>query len=142
MTAPLQPVTPHLAFTEAAKALEFYKAALGAVEVSRMTEPGGTRLMHAEIDLNGMRVFLGDDFPEHRQNYPDDPVLPPIALGGTTVALHLEVPDCDAAVKRAIDAGATMVMPPWDAFWGMRYARVRDPFGHCWAFAHPLPAAG
>jgi uncharacterized glyoxalase superfamily protein PhnB len=62
----------------------------------------------------------------------------PNALGGTPVTLHLEVADCDEAVKRAVAAGAKVTMPPMDAFWGARYAQVVDPFGHAWSFAHPL----
>jgi PhnB protein len=58
--------------------------------------------------------------------------------GATTFVLHLSVPDCDAAVKRATDAGCSVMMEPWDAFWGDRYGQVLDPYGHAWSFAHPL----
>jgi PhnB protein len=139
MTA-TQPVTPHLVVNDASAAIEFYKSALGAAEITRLPAGDG-RLMHAELNLAGMRIFLNDDFPEHRCNHATDAVFPPKTIGGTSVTMHLEVADCDAAVQRAADAGATVTMPPWDAFWGMRYARVLDPFGHSWSFAHPLPAA-
>jgi PhnB protein len=138
MTA-LQPVTPHLVVNDAVAAIEFYKQALGAAEVTRLPANDGRRLMHAELNLRGMRLFLNDDFPEHRCNYVADAVFPPKTIGGTAVTMHLEVDDCDAAVQQAEAAGATVTMAPWDAFWGMRYARILDPFGHSWAFAHPLP---
>jgi uncharacterized glyoxalase superfamily protein PhnB len=87
--------------------------------------------MHAEIRIDGRPVFLVDDFPEfcggHSQH--------PLALGGTPVTIHRFVTDCDAAVRRAEEAGATVKMPPMDMFWGDRYGVVTDPFGHSWSFA-------
>ncbi len=142
MADPVQAVTPHLVVNDANAAIEFYKRALGATEALRMTAQDGKRLMHAELHLNGMRFFLNDDFPEHRCTHMSDTVFPPDHLKGTSVTMHLEVENCDAAVQRAAEAGATVTMPPWDAFWGARYARIIDPFGHCWSFAHPLPAKG
>ena len=142
MADPVQAVTPHLVVNDGDAAVAFYKKALGATEAHRMTAKDGKRLMHAELRLNGMRFFLNDDFPEHRCTYAADAVFPPSVIEGTSVTMHLEVEDCDAAVKRAADAGATVTMPPWDAFWGMRYGRVIDPFGHSWSFAHPLAAKG
>ncbi len=142
MADPVQAVTPHLVVNDANAAIEFYKRALGATEALRMTAQDGKRLMHAELHLNGMRFFLNDDFPEHRCTHMSDTVFPPDHLKGTSVTVHLEVENCDAAVQRAAEAGATVTMPPWDAFWGARYARIIDPFGHCWSFAHPLPAKG
>ena len=141
MADPVQTVTPHLVVNDANAAIEFYKKALGATEALRMRAKDG-RLMHAELTLNGMRFFLNDDFPEHRSTYIADAVFPPDQIKGTSVTLHLEVDNCDAAVKRASDAGATVTMPPWDAFWGARYGRIIDPFGHSWSFAHALPAKG
>jgi len=142
MADPVQAVTPHLVVNDANAAIEFYKKALGATEAFRMPAPDGKRLMHAELHLNGMRFFLNDDFPEHRCTHMGDAVFPPDQIKGTSFTMHLEVENCDAAVKRAAEAGATVTMPPWDAFWGARYGRVIDPFGHCWSFAHPLPAKG
>jgi PhnB protein len=139
MTVP-QTVTPHLVVNDAKAAIEFYKSALGAAEAVRMPAPDGKRLMHAEIQVDGARIFLVDHFPEHDCGHGQDKIMPPDQLKGTGVTMHLEVQDCDAAVKRAADAGATVTMPPWDAFWGARYARIMDPFGHSWSFAHPLPA--
>jgi PhnB protein len=133
-------VIPHLIVNDAAAALEFYKQALGATEVMRMPAPDGKRLMHAEMEVNGAKIFMCDFFPDH---CPADSgqakVAPPVTLGGTAVMMHLGVPNCDDAFKRAVAAGATAAMEPWDAFWGARYAQVRDPFGHAWSFAHQLP---
>jgi PhnB protein len=135
-----QVVTPHLVVKDANAAIDFYKKALGATETLRMPAQDGKRLMHAEIQLNGARVFLMDDFPEHRGPGDHvDAVFPPDQMKGTSVTMHLEVENCDTAVKRARDAGATVTMEPWDSFWGARYARIIDPFGHSWSFAHALP---
>ncbi len=135
-----QGVFPHMVIQDAAAAITFYREALGATEKLRVTADDGKRILHAELEINGATVMLMDDFPEYR-----DPSVPssatPTSLGGTTIILHLEVPDCDAAFERAIRAGAKPIMPPEDAFWGARYAQVTDPFGHAWSFSHPLPGA-
>lgn len=136
-----QGVIPHLVIDGAAAALEFYKEALGAAERMRMPAQDGERIMHAEIEVNGATIMVMDDFPEYRASHGMNHKLPPRISGATSVTLHLEVENCDAAVKRAEAAGATVVMPPEDAFWGARYAQIVDPFGHSWSFAHPLPQA-
>jgi PhnB protein len=136
-----QGVIPHLVVDGAAEAIEFYKAALGAVETGRHAADDGKRLMHAEVEVNGAKIYLMDDFPEFRDTYGSH-VLPPKSAGSTSVTLHLDVENCDAAVERAAAAGATVIMPPEDAFWGARYAQIVDPFGHSWSFAHKLPGAG
>lgn len=130
-------VTPHLVVDGAMKAIEFYVKGLGAKEVMRVPAEDGKRLMHAEISVNGARVYLCDEFPEHCGGKSRTPK----ALGGTPATLHLDVPNCDEAVRRMVAAGATCTLEPMDAFWGARYAQVTDPFGHHWSFAHPLPAA-
>ena len=140
MANPDQGVIPHLVVDNAAAALEFYKKALGASETARMPADDGKRILHAEIAVNGARIFVRDDFPQNCSGNEICKVAPPKTLGGTPVTLHLEVANCDDAVKRAETAGATVSMPPWDAFWGARYAQIVDPFGHTWSFAHPLPA--
>jgi PhnB protein len=134
-----QGVIPHLVVDDAPAALEFYKNALGASEVMRMPADDGKRLLHAELAINGTRVFIRDHFPEFCHAKGQHRQVPPRELTGTTVTMHLEVPNCDAAIKRAVDAGATVSMPAEDAFWGARYGQVVDPFGHAWSFAHPLP---
>jgi PhnB protein len=142
MAEPVQIVTPHLVVSDANAAIEFYKKALGATETMRMPAEDGKRLMHSEIRIGGARIFVMDDFPEHRGSHGVDAVFPPDQIKGTSVTMHLEVENCDAAVRRAKDAGATVTLEPWDSFWGDRYARILDPFGHSWSFAHRLPAKG
>ena len=107
-----------------------------------MPAQDGKRLMHSEIHVNGARIFVMDDFPGHRAPMAWTRCFPPNQIKGTSVTMHLEVENCDAAVKRAADAGATVTLEPWDLFWGARYARIMDPFGHSWSFAHALPAKG
>ena len=124
-------ITPSLTVKDAEKAIEFYKKAFGADEVHRMPAPDGKRLMHAAIRIDGRFVFLADDFPE----YCGGKAQSPKALGGTPVTIHRYVKDCDAAMERAQKAGASVVMPASDMFWGDRYGVVKDPFGHSWAFA-------
>lgn len=142
MTEQVQVVTPHLVVDDAAAALEFYKKGLGATETFRLPAEDGKRLMHSEINVLGARIFVVDAFPEYRgPEHGGDNYRTPKELKGTSVTIHIEVPDCDAAVKRMADAGAKVTMPPWDAFWGARYGRVVDPFGHEWSFGHPKPEA-
>lgn len=126
------PITAHLVVSDAAKAIEFYKAALGAVEVCRMPEPNGPRLMHAELQVAGGKLYLCGDFPEHCGGVSRAP------SGPSPVTLHLEVPCCDTAIGQAAAAGATVTMPAADMFWGDRYGRIVDPFGHEWSFSHRL----
>lgn len=133
-----QGVIPHLVVADATAALDFYKRALGATETMRLPAEDGRRILHAEITVNGAKIFVRDHFPEHGSAQGGNKLAPPPALGGTPVTLHLEVADCDRAVERAADAGATVTMPPMDAFWGARFGQIADPFGHAWSFAHPL----
>jgi uncharacterized glyoxalase superfamily protein PhnB len=120
---------PDLVCAGAARAIDFYVKALGATEMMRLAATDG-RLMHACLGINGALVFLADEFPEQSR-------LSPKSLRGTPVTLHLMVEDADAAAARAVAAGATVVMPVEDMFWGDRYGVVEDPFGHRWAFATP-----
>ena len=122
---------PHLVVDGCAKAIEFYKQAFGATEVTRMPAPDGQRLMHAEICVDGRPIYLCDDFPE----FCGGKARTPTALGGSPVNIHRYVTDCDAAIDRAAQAGGTVSMPAQDMFWGDRYGKVTDPFGHEWSFA-------
>ena len=122
---------PHLVCDPCSAAIEFYKKAFGAEEIHRMPEPGGNRIMHAALRVGESFVFLNDDFPESCGGRS----LSPKALQGTPVTLHHYVTDCDAAIQRAEQAGATVLMPASDMFWGDRYGIVTDPFGHQWSFA-------
>lgn len=127
-------VSPHLIVNGAAKAIEFYKAAFGARELRRVPAEDGVRLMHAELSLDGTLIYLCDDFPE----FAGGKSRTPEALKGTPITLHRYVPNCDEAVARAHAAGAKVIMPPEDQFWGDRYALIEDPFGHSWSLATPL----
>ena len=139
MTKHVTAVIPHIVVDDAAAALDFYKKALGAEEVRRLPAEDGKRLMHAAMKIGEANVYLRDAFPEHCPSMGKDGS--PKAYGGTAVTLHLQVENCDAAVRQAADAGATVTLEPWDAFWGDRYAQVVDPFGHAWSFAHTLQKA-
>ncbi|SFI04394.1 VOC family protein [Planctomicrobium piriforme] len=122
---------PHLVCNGAAAAIDFYKKAFGAVEHYRLGAGVDERLMHACLSIGGQTLFLADDFPE----YCGGKASSPLALGGSSVTIHRYVPDCDAAIKKAADAGATVKMPAADMFWGDRYGVIVDPFGHTWSFA-------
>lgn len=126
-------LAPHLVCDGAAKAIDFYKQAFGATEIMRLPGPDG-RLMHASVAIDGAVVLLVDEMPEYG-------VLGPVKIGGTPVTLHLVVPDVDASVARAVEAGATITMPVADQFWGDRYGVIQDPFGHKWSIATPLANA-
>lgn len=120
-------VTPHLVCAGAAAAIEFYKKAFGATEMMRMPAPDG-RIMHACIRIGGSNVFLVDEMPEWG-------ALGPKALKGSPVTIHLQVEDVDAVAARAVAAGAKVTMPVADMFWGDRYGKLEDPFGHHWSVA-------
>jgi PhnB protein len=117
---------PHLVFQGAAKAIEFYKKAFGAVEEMRMPMPDG-KIMHACLKIGDSRFFLCDECQDMGGN------KSPQSLGGTPVTINLYVEDADAVFTRAVAAGAAAKMPPADMFWGDRYGMFVDPFGHQWA---------
>ena len=118
---------PSLAVHDAAQAIEFYKQALGATERMRMPTADG-KVGHAELEVGGSVIMLSDPFPQAT-------LRPPKELGGTSMGVFLYVDDVDAFVQRAVDAGATLTMPVEDMFWGDRYGKVTDPFGHEWQIA-------
>ena len=122
-------VTPGIVHKEAKKAIDFYKKAFGAEVMMIMPNPDG-RVMHAEIKIGDSVIFVSDEFPEWA---PD--TKSPQSLGAVTGTLFLYVQDTDAAFKRAVDAGAKPLMPPADMFWGDRFGKVVDPFGHHWGMA-------
>ena len=117
-------VTPYLAIKNAAKALDFYTRAFGAVESYKLMMPDG-RVGHAEIRLGDSLIMLADEFPEFGGKAPD-------TLGGSPVSLHLYVEDVDAFVKKAVAAGAKERKPVADQFYGDRSGQLEDPFGHLW----------
>lgn len=127
-------VIPHLVVDNAAEAIEFYKKAFDATESYRAPMPNNDpRIMHAEITINGATIYLCDDFPEFGGKARN-----PKALGASPFNMHFCVDDVDAAVNRARAAGAEITMEPADTFWGDRYGKVKDPFGHEWSFATPI----
>lgn len=125
---------PHIICDPCSQAIEFYKKAFGAEECMRMPGPDGKRIMHAAIRIGNNFVFLVDDFPEFCGGKSESPK----ALQGTPVTIHRFVPNVDEAIKRAVDAGATVLMPAQDMFWGDRYGVIVDPFGHKWSIATHL----
>jgi PhnB protein len=120
-------VTPYLIVDGAARALDFYKKVFGASERMRMPAPGG-RIGHAELTLGRSVVMLADEHPEMGARGPR-------SIGGSPVSLNLYVPDVDATVKAAVAAGAKLVRPVEDRFYGDRTGTIEDPFGHHWHVA-------
>ena len=114
-------------------AVAFYTAAFGAEEIYRQLADDGVRLMHSRLACNDGLLMLSDDFPDYTGGASNVPVVDQ----PRGIILHMAVDDCDAAFIRAVAAGATPLMPPADMFWGDRYARIRDPFGHHWSLASP-----
>jgi PhnB protein len=119
--------TPYLIVKDAAKAIEFYKKAFGAAEMMRMTQPDG-RVGHAEIKIGDSPIMLADEFPEMGARSPQ-------SLGGSPVSILLYVQDVDALTNQAITAGAKVVRPVKDQFYGDRSGSLEDPFGHQWHIA-------
>jgi PhnB protein len=120
-------LTPYLCVRGGVAAIDFYREAFGAVEVMRFADDDG-RLGHAELLVGGARLYLADEYPEHGHQSP-------LAYGGSAVLLSLVVADVDAVVARAVAAGATVVRPVEDQFYGERGGQVVDPFGHRWSIS-------
>jgi PhnB protein len=123
-------ITPHIVVRGAAAAAEWYARALGAEERSRVPLPDG-KLLTVELRFGGSTVRLTDEFPELG-------VLSPQAIGGTAVVLHLSTNDVDVLWQRALDAGAEVLHPLAEQFWGNRQGQIADPFGHRWNLSQPL----
>ena len=131
------PVTAYLTVEGGLDAIALYERAFGAELLTHKMADDGRRVVHAALDVFGTMVMLSDEFPEYD---PDSEA--PTSLGATTFTLHVGLDDpaqVDAAMARAEAAGCTVTMPAMDALWGMRYGRLKDPFGHAWAFGAPLP---
>ena len=122
-----QALTPYVIVKDAAKAIDFYKKAFGATEAMRLSEPGG-RIGHAEIRIGDAPIMLSDEYPEMD-------VRSPQSLGGSPVLIHLYVDDVDALASRAVAAGAKLLRPVADQFYGDRSGTLTDPFGHRWMIA-------
>jgi PhnB protein len=119
--------TPYLVVRDAGRAIDFYANAFGATEVYRMPAVGG-RIPHAELKIGDSRIMLSDEFPERGSSSPQ-------TLGGTAASVLLYVEDADAAFKQALAAGARELSPLQDMFWGDRFGKLADPFGHEWGIA-------
>jgi len=120
-------VTPYLTVNDATRAIDFYKRAFGAQETVRMQGPAG-KIGHAELKIGDSIVMLADEMPGSGSRSPQ-------SLGGSTVNIFLYVKDVDAAFRQAINAGAKAETQPADMFWGDRYGKLSDPFGHSWSLA-------
>jgi PhnB protein len=120
-------LTPYLTVRDAARAIEFYKKAFGAEDRGAMKGPDG-KIMHAELKIGDSIVMLADEFPQYG-------AVSPETVGGSCSGLHIYVQDVDAAFDRAVKAGASTEMPVSDMFWGDRYGKLKDPFGHKWSIA-------
>ncbi len=132
MTTAVKPIpdgfntlSAHVVVRGADQAIEFYKKAFGAEEITRIPGPGGKGIMHAELKIGDSMLMMCEEFP-------DMGAKSPAAIGGSPVTLHLYVQDVDQAFDRAVSAGATVKMPLTDMFWGDRYGKLTDPFGHEW----------
>lgn len=125
---------PHLIVSDGPRALQFYRNVFGADEGDNMMAPDGKRLLHGEIVLDGHKFFVSDEFSESEGGT----LKSPATLGGTCVRITLQVDDADAIVERAVAAGARVLMPVADMFWGARYGKILDPFGHEWGINQQL----
>jgi PhnB protein len=125
---------PHLIVSNGPAAIEFYKAAFGAEQGHTMMAPDGKRVLHGDLTLDGHKFFISDEFSEAEGGS----LKSPQTLGGTDVRITLEVDDADALVERATKAGARVIMPVADMFWGARYGKIVDPFGHEWGINQQL----
>jgi PhnB protein len=131
------PVTAYLTVRGGLDAIALYQRAFDAELLTHKMADDGRRVLHAALDVFGTMIMLSDEFPEY-----DPDSKAPVSLGATTFTLHVGFDDpvqVDAAMVKAAAAGCTVTMPAMDAFWGMRYGRLKDPFGHAWAFGAPLP---
>ncbi|HXG10173.1 MAG TPA: VOC family protein [Gemmataceae bacterium] len=119
-------ITPYLIVRGAAQAIDFYKRAFGAEEVYRLASPDGQSIWHAEVRIGNSMLMLSEECSNGRS---------PASLGGTPVHLYVYVEDVDKVFERAVAAGATVIRPPTDMFYGDRFCELRDPFGHAWGLA-------
>jgi len=120
-------ITPTLIVRDAAAAIEFYQRAFAAQEIDRMVGPDGS-IMHAEIQIGDSRIMLGEENEQWGARSP-------LSTNGNPGSLHIYVENADASFERALNAGAKVRYPLEDAFWGDRYGKVTDPFGHEWGIA-------
>lgn len=127
----MRTVTPYLVIAGAAEALEFYKKAFGAKELTRQEMPDG-KLMHASMKIGDSIVMMSDEFPGSETRAPTN-------VGATTVVLHVYTKDVDKLWAQALAAGAKVTMPLDNMFWGERYGQLEDTFGHRWTVSMRIP---
>ncbi len=120
---------PYLTVSNAVAAMEFYKTAFGARELQRHQASNSEKIMHGRLEILGSVVMLSDDFPE----FDNGRSRTPEAIGGCPITLSLQVENADQLWAQALAAGATVVMPLKDQFWGDRYGQLKDPFGYTWS---------
>jgi PhnB protein len=120
-------ITPYLVVNDAARAIDFYKRAFGAQEKMRMDSPGG-KIAHAELKIGDSIIMLSDEMPGTGARSPR-------SLGGSAASVFLYVENVDTVFKQAVSAGAKADAEPSDMFWGDRYGKITDPFGHQWSLA-------
>lgn len=118
-------VTPYLVVRDGARAIDFYKESFGAKEITRMGTPDG-KIAHAELKIGDSMIMLSDEMMGNRS---------PESFGGSPVSIFLYVENVDSVFNQAVKAGAKSDMPPADMFWGDRYGKLTDPFGHVWGIA-------
>jgi len=123
-------LAPAIAVKHGAQAIEFYKAAFGAQELYRLIDPESGKIGHAELTINGALLMLSDEYPQHSKT--------PETLGGVSARFYVKCDDVDTAFRRAVEAGAEIVMPLNNQFYGHRDGRVRDPFGHEWLLSQQI----
>jgi len=136
----IPPIQVHLCVKRGKEAIAFYENAFDAVETYEQMADDGVRVLHANLSMFGSEVMLHDEFPEFE---PD--VLSPESRGGAglSINVNLKTPaEVDRTIERAMAAGAKVTMPAGDMFWGARYGKIQDPFGHVWAFNAPLGNSG
>ena len=126
----IEELFPYICVKDAEKAVEFYKEAFGVKEKFRLTEPGG-RIGHVELEFGSATLMLADEFPEYGFEGPK-------ASDVTSYSLHIHVDNADEMIQRAVNAGAKIVRPPQDQFYGERSGSIRDPFGHQWNIGHHI----
>ena len=125
---------PYLVVSNAAAAIDFYKHAFGAVELARHPAPGTDKVMHAHLIVHGGHLMLSDDFHAQAGSKCETPE----ALGGSPVTFHIQTDNADDVWAGALAAGAEVIMPLADQFWGDRYGQLRDPFGHEWSVGQAI----
>jgi len=121
-------ITPYIIVNDAANAIDFYKHAFGAIEIYRHNSPDGKSVINAELKIGDSIILLSDEFPLGKCRSPK-------SIGGSAVTIHLYTEDVDRVFNQAISAGATVIMPVMDMFWGDRYGQLIDPYGHIWSIA-------